>query len=491
MAVTGDAFGEYAEVVSRKRTRAMVRSVLVGTAFADVVVVSVAVALAWRMRLVYDLVWWPQISATERLDVTAGPWLVLTWMLILVAQGAYTTRNFGAGTEEFRSVLMGSLVSAGTVGMFCYVVHLELSRAFVLLTFMIGTPLLVVERWALRQVVHRLRAHGHLLHRVVAVGGPSGVSEVTSVLRRERYVGYEVVGACVPHGLVAGPETVDVPVVGSVADARVACERLGADTVLVARGGYASSADLRRIAWDLEGSDIELVVVPSLTDVAGPRIHMRPVAGLPLLHLEESAHGEAGGPAKRIFDVAVASFVLLLLAPLMLVLAAAVRLHDGGPVFFRQARVGRLSTRFDMVKFRSMRVDAEKNLSDVAHLNDSDGLLFKVKDDPRITPIGRFLRKFSLDELPQLFNVLRGDMSLVGPRPPLPREVDAYAADVGRRLLVRPGMTGLWQVSGRSELSWDESVRLDLYYVDNWSMAGDLVIMAKTVKAVLASDGAY
>ena len=278
---------------------------------------------------------------------------------------------------------------------------------------------------------------------------------------------------------------------GTVFDTRRMCNEVGADTVLVARGGYDSSHEMRRIAWDLEGSGIDLIVVPSVTDVAGPRIHMRPVAGLPLLHMEQPQAGEAGGLSKRAFDVVLTAFGLLLLSPLLLVIAAVVKLQDGGPVFFRQSRVGRDGDAFGMFKFRSMVVDAEQQLSELKGANEMDSVLFKMKDDPRITKVGKFLRRYSVDELPQLFNVLRGEMSLVGPRPPLPSEVSQYHDDVHRRLLVRPGLTGLWQVSGRSGLSWDEAVRLDLYYVDNWSMTSDLVILFKTVQAVLGKAGAY
>jgi exopolysaccharide biosynthesis polyprenyl glycosylphosphotransferase len=218
---------------------------------------------------------------------------------------------------------------------------------------------------------------------------------------------------------------------------------------------------------------------------------MRPVAGLPLLHVEQPQTGEAGGLSKRLFDLVTATTGLVVLSPLLLLLALAVKLQDGGPVLFRQARVGRNGETFHMLKFRSMVVDAEARLAELRERNDFDDVLFKMKQDPRVTRLGRFLRKYSLDELPQLANVVRGEMSMVGPRPPLPAEVDRYGRDVHRRLLVRPGITGLWQVSGRSGLSWDESVRLDLYYVDNWSMVSDLVIIAKTVKAVLRSHGAY
>jgi exopolysaccharide biosynthesis polyprenyl glycosylphosphotransferase len=268
-------------------------------------------------------------------------------------------------------------------------------------------------------------------------------------------------------------------------------EKVGADTVLVTRGAYSSSDDLRSIAWDLEGSDIDLVVVPSLTDVAGPRIHMRPVAGLPLLHLEGPQADEAGGLTKRAFDFFGAMCALLVLSPVFLAVAALIKLDDGGPVFYRQSRIGLNGKAFPCLKFRSMSMGAEKRKADLRAEANHDGALWKMQGDPRVTRVGSFLRRFSVDELPQLVNVLRGEMSLVGPRPQQAWEVETYTKAMRRRLLVRPGMTGLWQVSGRSSLPWSEAVRLDLYYVDNWSMVGDLLIIAKTVRAVLFSEGAY
>jgi len=406
-------------------------------------------------------------------------------------QGGYNVRHFGSGPDEFRIIALASVITAGLVGLTCYLLQFELSRGFVLLAFLVGTVALLAERYAVRLQAHKARRKGHLVHRVLAVGGPSGISEVVDALRRDSYIGYQVVGACLPEGIAVEPERFPVPLAGKVADIRRLCDELGADTVLVARGGFDSALELRRIAWDLEGSSIDLVVVPSLTDVAGPRIHMRPVAGLPLLHVEPPQAGRAGGLPKRLFDLVFASAALMVLCPLLLVVALVVKLQDGGPVFFRQARIGRGGRSFGMIKVRSMVMDAEERLAEVTELNESDGVLFKMREDPRITRAGRFLRRYSVDELPQLVNVIRGDMSLVGPRPPLPAEVNKYAIDVHRRLLVRPGLTGLWQVSGRSGLSWDESVRLDLYYVDNWSMMSDLVIVAKTVKAVLGKSGAY
>ncbi|BCW72569.1 hypothetical protein NicSoilB8_36130 [Arthrobacter sp. NicSoilB8] len=232
-------------------------------------------------------------------------------------------------------------------------------------------------------------------------------------------------------------------------------------------------------------------MAPALTDIAGPRIHTQQVAGLPLIHVTTPALDGGQRVAKRLFDIVVSAILIVLSSPVMIVVALLLKLTDPGPVLFKQQRVGIQGAHFGMLKFRSMVIDAEQRLVELQHKNEGNGVLFKMKSDPRITPVGRFLRKFSLDELPQLFNILAGSMSLVGPRPPLPSEVAAYEKDVRRRLLVKPGLTGLWQVSGRSNLSWQDSVRLDLYYVENWSLAGDLLIILKTARAVFRSTGAY
>jgi exopolysaccharide biosynthesis polyprenyl glycosylphosphotransferase len=252
----------------------------------------------------------------------------------------------------------------------------------------------------------------------------------------------------------------------------------------------AEPGELRRLAWQLEGSGVDLVVAPQLTDIAGPRVHIRPIEGLPLLHVEEPTLSGVAWLGKNMMDRVVAALGLLLFSPLFVAIAIAIKISDAGPVFFRQARVGREGTTFRVWKFRTMYADAEERRAALLDQNESDGQLFKIKDDPRIFPLGRLLRASSLDELPQLINVLSGEMSLVGPRP-LPAEDGDYLGDVRRRLLVRPGITGLWQVSGRSDLSWDEAVRLDLYYVDNWSLAYDLNILWRTVGVVLRRKGAY
>jgi exopolysaccharide biosynthesis polyprenyl glycosylphosphotransferase len=480
--------GDQTEVVDRSRTVRDLLVLRVWIVFLDLIVIEAALILGWKLRVGIDG-WLDPLPGTSEIVLAAGPWIVLGWLVMLGLQGAYSVSGLGAGTEEYRAVAMASVVTAGLSGLVCYLGKVPLSRGFLLLTFLVGLPLLLLSRFVVRRFMHRMRARGKLVHRVLAVGGATGISEVVAVLAREKYLGYEVIGACAPRSVV--PEDVPVPLYGGPSDIRRVCVEQGADTVLVARGGYNTAGELRRIAWALEGAGVELVVVPSLTDVAGPRIRMRPVAGLPLIHLQEPQAGEAGGLGKRTFDIAVSAAALLALSPVLLTVAALVKLSDGGPVLFRQHRVGRTGEPFAMLKFRSMVEDAEGRRGELVANNEGAGVLFKLRQDPRVTSVGRHLRRFSLDELPQLINVLRGDMSLVGPRPPLPDEVDRYHDDMRRRLLVRPGITGLWQVSGRSELSWDESVRLDLYYFDNWSMLSDLVIIAKTVRAVLGSSGAY
>jgi exopolysaccharide biosynthesis polyprenyl glycosylphosphotransferase len=301
-----------------------------------------------------------------------------------------------------------------------------------------------------------------------------------------------VVGAITPTAYDAAETSAGVPVIGHADDlSSFPAHVEGADVLFFAGGGHFSAGDLRQIQWELERHDVSLVVAPSLTDVSSERVRIRPVGGLPLMHLDAPRWGHAGRWAKRTFDIAGSSALIFATAPVFIWASVWIKISDRGPVLFRQTRTGREGEEFSCLKFRTMVVDAEARLKELQEQTGYAGGLFKMKDDPRITSPGRVLRRFSLDELPQLFNVLRGDMSLVGPRPPLPAEVQQYDGDTRRRLHVRPGMTGLWQVSGRSDLSWEEAVRLDLYYVDNWSMLQDLSILGRTFGAVLGSKGAY
>jgi exopolysaccharide biosynthesis polyprenyl glycosylphosphotransferase len=429
-------------------------------------------------------------DVADYVSVVAVP-LLVGWLAMVLAVGGYARDIFGAGTEEYKLVIKASLLSAGLVGIGCYLTGFPLSRGFFLLVFTIGTPLLILGRLALRRSIQHSRRHGHLREGVIIAGNPQHVDEVAAVLRRESWLGYTVLGALTTPGAPMIETPAGIPVLGDTNDAAAAIAGVGADVIVFAEGAFGSARELRRAMWDLESLSVQAIVVPSLTDVSRERLKVRPVAGLPLVHLEAPRALHAAHWAKRVFDVVGALGILVLTAPITIATALAIKLHDNGPVVFRQTRIGRDGQAFSCLKFRSMVVDAEHLRTDLEVNHERSAVLFKMAQDPRVTKPGRLIRRLSLDELPQLWNVVRGQMSLVGPRPPLPHEVARYENDMNQRLRVRPGMTGLWQVSGRSDLSWDETVRLDLYYVDNWSMIQDLSILAKTFSAVVSSRGAY
>jgi len=429
-------------------------------------------------------------DVSETLGI-AGPLIVLGWMACIFLTGGYSGSVFGAGTDEYKHVMRASIIAAGLVGVGSFLAKFPLSRGFFMLTFAIGIPLLVIGRFALRRAIHAAHARGSLLHRVLIAGSPAHVDEIAAVLRRESWLGYQVVGALTPAHYLDEETRRGIPVLGNSDDVISAVAEAEADIVFFASGALGSSTQMRRIVWDLEHLAIQVVVAPSVTDVAADRIRVRPVAGLPLMHIDPPRATDASRWGKRLFDVVGSFALLVLLSPLFLIAAISIRLHDRGPILFRQTRVSRHGDEFLCLKFRSMVPDAEAQLVRLHEEVGHDEGLFKMREDPRITRPGRWLRRYSVDELPQLVNVLRGQMSLVGPRPPLPSEVARYDGDTGRRMHVRPGLTGLWQVSGRADLSWEETVRLDLYYVDNWSMLQDLWILVKTVGAVLRSRGAY
>jgi exopolysaccharide biosynthesis polyprenyl glycosylphosphotransferase len=429
-------------------------------------------------------------TVRESLGAVA-PLVLSAWVVAIYVAGGYRPNVFGAGTDELKRVLNASLVTAGVVGVGCYLAQVPLPRGFFLLAFGPGIPALIMGRILLRRALHGARRRGNLLQRVVIAGSRAHIDEVASVLRRERWLGYTVVGALTPAYDLSEETKSGIPVLGNADEATSVVRGNGVDVIFFASGALGSAGQLRRIVWDLENEDVQVVVAPSVTDVAGDRIRVRPVGGLPLMHIEPPTAIQASRWGKRLFDVVGSLGLLLVFAPVFLVATLRIRLHDGGEVLFRQDRIGRDGRVFSCLKFRSMVLDAEERLAELHAKVGYEAGLFKMENDPRITRPGRWLRRYSLDELPQLVNVLRGDMSLVGPRPPLPLEVERYEEDTHRRLRVRPGMTGLWQVSGRSDLSWAEAVRLDLYYVDNWSMLQDLSILSKTFGAVFGTRGAY
>ncbi|MFG1947695.1 sugar transferase [Nonomuraea sp. NPDC048826] len=460
-------------------TRAYLRLLLSG----DTVCALLACACVLGVRLLNGI----YIPAEEFL---LGFGLVAAWPLALALGGAYRQRANGEGTDEFKAVLNGGVGLMAAVAIGAYATQTAIARSFVMAMLPLGLIATLYFRYRMRKRLHRRRAVGEYMREVIAVGHRESVLDLVMQFRRQPYHGMRVVGACLPAER-QDDDLDGIPVLGTFADVADVVARTGADAVAVLACPELDGTALRRLAWSLETDRTDLFVAPALLDVAGPRISIRPVAGMPLLHVEHPEFDGARQFVKSVFDRLVAMTALLLLALPLLAIAALIRATSRGPALFHQTRVGRGGKEFRLVKFRTMVTGAERLKDELADANEFDGVLFKMRNDPRVTRIGAYLRRYSLDELPQLLNVVRGEMSLVGPRPPLREEVAQYGADVRRRLVVKPGMTGLWQVSGRSDLTWEESVRLDLRYVENWSLVLDLQILWKTWSVVARGEGAY
>jgi exopolysaccharide biosynthesis polyprenyl glycosylphosphotransferase len=414
---------------------------------------------------------------------------VLWWASVLLA-GGYDSRFIGLGSDEFRRVLNAAVSLIAGVAVLSYFAKLNLARGYTAVALPSVAISDLAGRYLLRKRLHRLRSSGSCTRRVIAVGHAVAVADLVTTLRRDSYHGLSVVATCLA-GADQADMVADVPVVGELGSVTAAVGQFGADTVAVLACPEMDGRRLRELAWELEKTGTDLCVAPALLDVAGPRTTIRPVAGLPLLHVDHPELTGGKQAVKSAFDKAIAASALILLAPLFAAIALAIKFADQGPVFFRQTRVGKDGRTFSFYKFRTMVVDAEQRKPLLAAHNEADGVLFKLRRDPRVTRPGSWLRRSSLDELPQLVNVLLGDMSLVGPRPALPEEAARYGDHMRRRLAVTPGITGLWQVSGRSDLPWEEAERLDLRYVENWSFALDLQILWKTGSAVIRGSGAY
>ncbi len=443
-----------------------------------------------------------QVAAILPAAIAGEPWLhtrvfLLTaaiWLLMLTLFQTRESRIAGSGATEYKRVAHATGLAFGVMAAIFIVLQSAGMRTQLLIALPVGILALLISRWSWRRWLVKKRQFGHYVSRAVVVGRRADVEYVISTLQRDGTNAYLVVGATLDEH-----DSQDDLVVGDRAytphgtlntTAQVATE-LGADTIIVASRPDGDPEFVRRLSWQLEGTAAELVLSSRLAEVAGPRISLHQVDGLPLIKVQIPTFEGAKHAIKRAFDIMVASMALLVIGLATPFIALAIYIDSPGPVFFRQLRVGRDGQTFRMVKFRSMKTSAEQDLAALVAESDGNGVLFKMKNDPRITRVGRILRKFSIDELPQFYNVLIGDMSIVGPRPPLPSEVMTYDGEVFRRLYINPGITGLWQVSGRSDLSWDESIRLDLRYVENWSLTNDIMIMWRTAKVMIAPSGAY
>ncbi|NKB92232.1 MAG: exopolysaccharide biosynthesis polyprenyl glycosylphosphotransferase [Candidatus Nanopelagicales bacterium] len=412
--------------------------------------------------------------------------VVVSWVSVLVLRGAYDTRILGVGSEEFKRIVGASAMVFGAIAIVSFALKLDLSRGFVLITFTVGMLMLLTVRWILRAWLRHERMYGHFLHRTIVVGSGSAQSEIVDMLDRDPVAGFTVVDV-----VDEPPDDVTDQALDQWLDevmTRISLE--DADTVAVAGSRALEQTVIQRLAWRLEGPRVDLLVAPNIGDVAGPRVTMRMAADLPLLHLDEPHLTGPKRAIKRTLDVVFGLLFFLLFMPFMVVAAVGTFASSRGPVFYKQQRVGRGGDMITVTKFRTMYAGADQQRDEVIGTPDAE-IFDRYKSDPRITPFGRILRRWSIDEMPQVVNVIRGNMSLVGPRPVLPEELGLFDDADHRRHLTKPGLTGLWQVSGRKEVDWDERMRMDLDYVENWSPALDLVIVAKTAKVVLSGRGAY
>nr|WP_281252114.1 sugar transferase [Rhodococcus maanshanensis] len=419
----------------------------------------------------------------------------LTALIALAMAHAWDPRVLGSGAEEFRRIGSAYVVVIAALALVGYAMGTAAGQSWVFGALPLAAVLSVFGRYVLRKWLHNGRRSGAFLRSVLVVGDIDSVQELIKRTRRAAHAGWEIQAVCladVDHAECFPLAIEDVPVVGTDRDIIGLVALHGYEAVAILPSTGWSPMRTQRLAWDLEGTGADLLIAPALMDIVGPRLHIRPVSGMPLLQLSAPNFTRPAWFVKTVLDRVLALGLLIVIAPVMVAIGCAIRLTSPGPALFKQTRVGRGGTRFEMFKFRSMVRDAEDRLADLAKADEGAGVLFKIREDPRVTRVGRVIRRYSLDELPQLLNVVAGQMSLVGPRPPLVSEFERYDdGGVRRRMFVKPGLTGLWQISGRSDLPWDESVRMDLRYVENWSIALDFMILWKTAGAVLRPDGAY
>ncbi|MEX2548799.1 MAG: sugar transferase [Nitriliruptoraceae bacterium] len=455
-------------------------------AVGDAAVIALGSALAYLSR---DAIGQTDLAVEFAGEVPVAIAITPLWLLLFHLAGAYRPEYLNAGGDAVRRFVAGVVAGVLAIGFTSFLLNLQLSRLFVVFVagyVLIGGALL---RWALRRYVRTRQARGELVQRALLVGTDTDALQLAATLASDPDSSYQLVGY-LDDDRPAGEVVDGARVLGRPAQAEAIAAEHGIGVVIVSPGGV-SPGTLRDVTIALEGTPVDLAVAPSLFQVVTRRMTIETVGNVPILHVDQIRLGRFRQILKRSLDLVAATVLLIVTSPLWLAAAILVRTSSPGPVLFRQERSGRDGEPFQILKFRTMVADAEQRLAEVQHLNEADGVLFKIADDPRLTEIGRVLRRWSIDELPQLINVLRGDMSMVGPRPPLPDEVDRYEPWHLRRLRVRPGLTGVWQVSGRSDVPFDEAVRLDLFYIESWSLGTDLWLLARTIPAVLRRDGAY
>jgi len=420
---------------------------------------------------------------------TVGTLAPIMWLLVLALNGSYEQRVVGLGLAEYGRILQSALWMVALVSIVSFLGKYDTSRAYVLLVIPIGTAGLLAERWLWRRWILHKRSQGKELQSTIVVGSEDDRRHVADSLQERHWAGYEVVDEFeAPTGEQEGLGNASAEWMDAL------MERIDAGQIMciaLAPTCGLNGADIRELSWRIEGRGIDLLISSTLGAITGPRLSLRVATGLPFMHLDEVGLGLTKRTVKRTIDLVLSVVALVVLLPVFLVIALGVLVSSGTPIFFRQNRIGQRGQVFRMWKFRTMVPDADAQRENLRAEQQSDAPIAKFTNDPRVTPFGRFLRRWSLDELPQLMNVVTGDMSLVGPRPHPIDDVQRYRDSDTRRLLAKPGMTGLWQVAGRSDLSWDDAVELDLLYIENWSVVADAAILARTVQAVLTRSGAY
>jgi exopolysaccharide biosynthesis polyprenyl glycosylphosphotransferase len=438
-----------------------------------------------------------EASGTLRVEVdpqAVGLTMLGTWLIALAVFKTRDTKVIGSDFLEYRRIVNASLSVLGLLAFNSLFFKVDVSRVFVTSLIAFGLLALLIERRIARAWLKRQRLQGRFKKRIV-VYGPEDLT-VHSVERLSNNKDHEFE----PVFTISGTKQLKLKMIETgeerefeLQDLPEICKAYNVELLKVV-GSSATSADMhKRLYWALDGHDISFVVSPSITGVSSSKLTTRVIAGTPLLEISSTKFSGPQYAVKTVFDFVFSLVALILVSPIMLVAAIAIKLNDGGPVFFKQTRVGVRGQDFQILKFRSMKVGAEQEFEQLAEQAgyEINAVQFKLKDDPRVTLIGKFIRKTSIDELPQFINVLRGEMSVVGPRPHVHKEVEAYDDAAVRRLLVKPGITGPWQVGGRSELSWDESVALDVGYVENWTLLGDIAIVLRTLLFVVATRGAF
>ena len=466
---------------ARGRQRRRFKAAIVA---ADVASAALGMALA---LLVYDLLWGQPVPSAPWIAALALP----VWPLVFSQQGMYRARHVTRRIDELRRLVNAVLLGVVAVAGISVLLQVALSRGWIVLIG-VGVFLCVAaEREVARAVIRRMRTSGRMVRSVLLVGENAEADALIEMLQSSRELGYRVVGRVhdTPDNGATGGSEPRVPYLGQTDDILSIVDESGASSVVVATTSI-SLESANRLVRDLTREGIYVELSSSMRDIATRRVTLRPLGRYPVMCVEPVSTTGWRAAFKRAFDIVVSGLVIVLVAPVLALSAIAIRVTSGRGVFFRQTRVGRDGTPFTVLKFRTMVHDAESMLPELLDSNEADGPMFKMTDDPRVTTVGRFLRSTSIDELPQLFNVLAGQMSLVGPRPALPHEAVQWNDDLRERLRVKPGITGNWQVNGRFTTSLEDYQRLDLYYVDNWSIVTDLVILAKTVPAVLRRNGA-